>query len=168
MAKIELLVPKILAFEGGYCNDPNDKGHETNMGVTLATYQSIFGSDKTVEDLKAMKVEQFTLVLKIYWDCWKADEIQNQSIAEILVDWVWASGKWGIIIPQRILAVEPDGIVGEKTIEALNNSDQPAIFDKIKTARFTFVNKIVNNDPTQKKFINGWTTRIASYNYIEQ
>jgi hypothetical protein len=35
----------------------------------------------------------------MYWDKWKADKIENQSIANLLVDWVWTSGKWGIIFP---------------------------------------------------------------------
>ena len=25
---------------------------------------------------------------KLYWDKWKADSIKNQSVADILVDWV--------------------------------------------------------------------------------
>jgi hypothetical protein len=28
----------------------------------------------------------------LYWDKWKADQIKSQSVANILVDWVWASG----------------------------------------------------------------------------
>jgi len=35
---------------------------------------------------------------KNFWDKWKADLIKDQSIANILVDWVWGSGKYGITI----------------------------------------------------------------------
>jgi len=50
-----------------------------------------------------------------YWERWQADRIRNQSVAELLVDWVWASGINGIKIPQQMLNLKPDGIVGEKT-----------------------------------------------------
>ena len=34
--------------------------------------------------------------------------------ANTLVDWLWCSGAWGIKIPQKILGLKVDGIVGEK------------------------------------------------------
>ena len=69
MAKIELLVPKILKWEGGYVNDPLDKGGATNMGVTLETWRNV-GHDKDgdgdidAEDIKLLNVEDATMVMK--------------------------------------------------------------------------------------------------------
>lgn len=39
MARVELLVPHILRFEGGYVNDPDDLGGATNKGVCFKTYK---------------------------------------------------------------------------------------------------------------------------------
>lgn len=39
MAKIEPLSKFILSWEGGYVNNPNDKGGATNKGVTIATWR---------------------------------------------------------------------------------------------------------------------------------
>ena len=39
MAKLEPLAKFILSFEGGYVNDPKDRGGATNMGVTIATWK---------------------------------------------------------------------------------------------------------------------------------
>ena len=88
-------------------------------------------------------------------------------MASILVDWLWASGKWGIIIPQRILKVKPDGIVGDKTIFAVNAYNQRDLFDYIKTERIAFVHNIVENNPSQKKFLQGWVNRINSLKFYE-
>lgn len=168
MANINLLIPKILQWEGKFVNDPTDRGGATNKGVTIATFKTVFGKNKTVEDLKAMTDEQFMTVLRrYYWNRWLADKIQNQSIADILVDFCWASGKWGIIIPQRILNVESDGIVGPKTITALNNQDQAEFHKLVKQARFTFINSIILHDPSQEKFHKGWNNRVNSYKYSE-
>lgn len=98
---------------------------------------------------------------------WKADEINNQSIANILVDWVWASGKYGITNVQRILKV-PDGIVGKKTIEAINSyPNQRMLFGRILTERLAYVNRIVKANPSQKKFLNGWKNRIVAFKYFD-
>ena len=128
MADVSKLVPFILKWEGGFQQMKEDTGNYlngvligTNKGITPAAYQMTFGKVPTVQDMKNITHEQFMAVLKrFYWDRWKADTIKSQAIANTLVDWVWGSGKWGIIIPQRILGVTADGLVGPKTIEALN------------------------------------------------
>ena len=69
---------------------------------------------------------------------------------------------------QRILKVPVDGIVGKKTIEAINNyPNQRMLFGKILTERLSFVNKIVKNNPSQKKFLNGWKNRIVAFKYYD-
>ena len=115
MADINVLVPLILKWEGGFVNDPDDLGGATNMGVTLATYRQYRKSRNlpapTVDDLKNLSREEWTDILKTYyWDRWQADRIRDQSVANILVDWVWASGAYGIRIPQQILDVSNHSI----------------------------------------------------------
>ena len=100
-----------------------------------------------------------------YWDRWKADQINNQSVANLLVDWVWGSGKHGILIPQKLLGVTPDGIVGKRTLAALNASNQAELFQKIMNARFNFIDAIIRNRPANKKFRNGWINRLNDYKY---
>ena len=95
-----------------------------------------------------------------YWDRWKADQIISQPIANILVDWVWGSGKWGVIIPQRILGLQTDGVVGRLTIAAVNKQNPAELFARIKTARVEFLNNIVKNDPSQRVFLKGWINRL--------
>ena len=45
MAKVDILLPFILSFEGGFSNHPADKGGATNKGVTIATWRQV-GYDK--------------------------------------------------------------------------------------------------------------------------
>ena len=106
MARAELLMPFILQWEGGFVNNPLDRGGATNRGVTLATYRAFYGKDATVEQLKNITDEQWMHIFRTgYWDKWQADRISSQSLANILVDWVWASGTRGITRPQKILGV---------------------------------------------------------------
>ncbi len=122
------LVPYILKWEGGFINDPQDLGGATNMGVTISTWKQV-GYDKDgdgdidVNDLHLLtRDDVVNRVLKPhYWDRCRADEIESQSIANIVVDWVWGSGKPGITRVQKILGVKQDGIVGPKTLAAINS-----------------------------------------------
>lgn len=187
MAKVDVLLPFILRWEGGYANDPADTGGATNKGVTIATWKQC-GYDKDgdgkidVKDLKLISNDDVrNRVLKPhFWDRWKADEIHSQKIANILVDWVWGSGKHGIVIPQRILGVKPDGIVGAKTISAVNFAAPNQLFNAIYNARVKFLKDIVAQSVaayekkkgrkatnaekmrfTKQRFLNGWMKRLA-------
>lgn len=188
MADAKKLVPFILGWEGGYVNDPDDSGGETNRGITIATWKAAGhdcsekipsinttgykGKPVTYKDvtksLYEMTDEQwFEIFKKKYWDRWKADQIKSQSVANILVDWVWGSGKWGIIIPQRILGVTQDGIVGPKTIAALNARDPQELFMQIKNARGQYLEDIIKKTPSNEKFRKGWFNRLNALKYEE-
>ncbi|MDE5982956.1 MAG: peptidoglycan domain protein [Duncaniella sp.] len=188
MANVDSLLPYILKFEGGFVNDPADAGGATNKGVTIATWRQV-GYDKDgdgdidVDDLKLLTdADVRNRVLKPhYWDRWKGDRIKSQGVANILVDWVWGSGKHGIVIPQRLLGVVPDGIVGEKTLAAINAADPRQLFDTIFEARKKFLHDITNQSVaryerkigrkateaelkkhTNKRFIKGWLRRLEA------
>jgi lysozyme family protein len=93
MDRINKLKSFILSWEGGFVNDPRDPGGATNRGITIATFRHVFGKDKTVNDLKKITDSQWTTVFKKYfWDKYKADNIKDEWIAYLLVDWLWTSG----------------------------------------------------------------------------
>ena len=172
MANIDKLVPLIFKWEGDWSDNKNDKGGVTNMGITLSTWKSQ-GYDKNhdgkidVNDLRLVtKQDVINLLKKYYWDRWHADLIENQSIANLLVDWVWNSGVYGIKIPQRILKVSPDGIVGNKTITAINKANQETLFNSFKQARREFFIQIVRNDKSQLMFLKGWLNRLNDFKFV--
>lgn len=160
MAKAEVLKPFILSWEGGFADVPGDRGGATNKGVTLTTFRSIFGQQKTVEDLKNMTDEEWmTVFTKYFWRRWMASDIKSQAIANLLVDWVWASGAYGVKLPQKILGVKIDGLVGQKTLAAINNyPDQRELFDRLWKERKEFFERIGKG--TQAKFLKGWLNRL--------
>lgn len=187
MAQIDFLAPFILSWEGGFSNQPSDKGGATNKGVTIATWKAQ-GYDKDgdgdidVADLKLISDQDaINVVMKPhYWDRWKADQIHSQSVANIVVDWVWASGVWGIKKPQSILKVAVDGLVGSKTIAAVNATDPDMLYLSIRSARVDYINDIVFSSIiryekkigrkatekelmkyTNKRFKAGWLNRLA-------
>lgn len=142
------------------------------MGVTIGTWRSV-GYDKDgdgdidVDDLRQLTKEDVTerVLRPHYWNRWRADEIHNQSVANILVDWVWASGAHGIKRPQRILGVPADGIVGPQTIAAVNAMDPMELHFRIKNDRIRFIDEICRCNPSQERFRKGWLNRINALTY---
>lgn len=166
MADANKLFPFILKYEGGWAQHLADKGGATNMGITINTWKTC-GYDKDrdgdidTDDLRIINQQDvFSIFKKHYWDRWKADQIQSQDIANILVDWLWLSGSPAIRIPQQILGVKTDGIVGEKTIQALNNMPVPGFFYAIKEERLLFIENIIQRNPSQAVFRAGWINRL--------
>lgn len=184
MARVESIVPFILKWETGttgigltneqlfekaklkgFANDPDDLGGATMCGVTLATFAEYCRRKgyprPTIVRLKAIKYKEWLEILKtMFWDKWKADQINNESIALILVDWVWGSGKYGIIIPQKAIGVTADGIVGPKTIAAVNAKDPKQLFDLIRKERLAYIERICRSRPTNLKYKRGWLNRL--------
>lgn len=166
MADFKKYVPILLRLEGGYVNHPDDKGGSTNRGVTLRTYQDHFGQHKTVVDLKNLSHEEWEHIMKTgYWDKCRADDIENQSVAEILVDWCVNSGMVGLRRVQELVGAKPDGIAGPITLSLINSSDPKMLFDRIMAARRQYYINIVKKDPAKKVFMNGWNNRLGHFEY---
>lgn len=175
MAKLEYVRDFILSFEGGWSNHPNDKGGQTNMGVTLTTWR-VAGYDKDLDgdidadDLRLIDKDDVVnrVMRPMFWDKIKGDEIQSQAVANILLDWAWMSGaKKVIMYVQRMISVKADGIVGPITIKAINDKRPYNLFCQIQNERKDFYDRIVANNPSQKVFLRGWTRRLMSIHYTE-
>lgn len=163
MADSKILQPFILSWEGGFGNHPQDPGGATMKGVTLATFQSVYGKNKTVQDLKNITDEQWHHIFKtLFWDKCKVDQIGSQSIANLIVDWAYNSGTGTAIKKvQKIVGTSVDGIVGPKTLEAINKRDRLSLFNEIYIARENFF-KSLKTFPT---FGKGWMRRLRSIGF---
>lgn len=165
MANFKRYTPILRKLEGGFVNHPNDEGGATNCGVTLATFRVMFGKDKTVDDLSRMTDEQWEKVMRVYWDACKGDEICNQSVANIVVDWNINSGIAGRKATQKTLGLVADGIFGQKTLAALNREPSKCVFCKLKEAREQYFRELVERKPSQKVFLNGWLNRLKQFEF---
>lgn len=156
----------------GWSDKKSDRGGKTQTGVTLNTYRyycKIKGiSEPTGDNLKQIPYATWKDILKtLFWDKWKADQIVNDSVATICVDWVWASGTGTIAKVQKLIGATPDGIVGPKTIALINSKAQLSLFAQIKERRKKFLESIVKNDASQQVNLKGWMNRLNHIEYSE-
>lgn len=172
MANFNLVWPWVVKWESPkYVNNPGDNGGPTKYGVTLATMQT-YGHDLdgdgkiTAKDVALLTEAQAEAIAKkAFWDFFKGDEINDQSIAQIIFDWGWASGTVTAAKQvQHLLELVSDGKFGPNTIAKINAFVQAGrageLFTKIKNARLQFVKDIVSKNPSQVKWLQGWENRI--------
>lgn len=140
MADSKKLVPFILSWETDrYTNNKKDKGGPTKYGITLATWRRV-GYDKNgdgvlnEEDVKLLTKDDFHRVFKQnYWNACKADKIRDQSVANMLVDFAYNSGvSRAVTYLQLTLGITADGIIGNKTLFAINKSNGKRLFERFK------------------------------------
>lgn len=170
MAKFENFAGKLLRLEGGYVNHPLDRGGPTKYGVILSVWQE-HGHDKDgdgdidAEDIKKLAEDDARYIAKkIFWDYFLADFILNESVAQFIVDWGYNSGRKTVAkIVQRLVKVEVDGIVGPRTLTAVNAADQEWLFNQLKIERKVFLNSIIKRRPDQIVFYDGWMNRVNSF-----
>ena len=140
-------VTRVLHWEGGYSNDPHDKGGETKFGISAASYPTI--------DIKAVNEER---ARKIYYnDYWLANSCDKMPypVALIVFD---ASVNQGVrtaaMMLQKCLDVEIDGSIGPVTISACKVPDTIIKFAAERIYRYTHCSG-------WERYGIGWTRRVA-------
>ncbi len=149
------------ARKNGWSDDPDDPGGATMIDITLSTYthyRKLKGIPTTSkENLRSITFgEWYDILKKLYWDKWQGDLIESQGIAHILVDWIWASGNGSIKSAQRILGVRADGVVGEKTLNAINSANSSVLFAKLVEERERYYRQCKGS----WKYLKGWLRRL--------
>jgi len=154
MALFELAAEKTLTNEGGFVDDPMDKGGATNFGLSQRSYPALNIKELTKEEALAIYKRDF----------WKYDDVLDQRIADKIFDMAFNMGHAAIFLLQEIVlqVVRPDGIWGPVTEDAVNRMDANALLTLYKTKLVAHYEAIAVANPTQEKFLKGWTTRAQS------
>lgn len=173
---------KALSFvfgnEGGYSNDPNDRGGATNLGITQSTLdrarKQMPDLPEKVEDLTREPAAEIYRVL--YWEASKAD-MMPYPLSTLHFDAAVNHGVGGAgKLLQKTLnnyaqkagldvCVDVDGAVGPKTLAALCQcldlkGNVPLICEIYCNEREKYYRSIVENNPSQAKFLRGWLNRL--------
>jgi lysozyme family protein len=175
----EELFDGVIKHEGYYAKVTGDRGGETYMGVARNLHPNWEGwriIDSYKHDVGRIKhnekinIDELTKLVKefyrkTFYHAYKIESIKNDSLKEIIFDWCVNSGYWGSHGVQRAVNqlsdnnLKIDGIIGAKTIVAINSCEPEILFDAIKIARIRFYNTIAKKGQNYK-FLKGWLKRI--------
>jgi lysozyme family protein len=173
---IKQIIAAIIAKEGGYVNHPADKGGPTNYGITAMSYSEYFKCHLDAVTVDMIKAIPATLAEKIYYTLYyvRPNIISLPPLIQpIMLDMAVNHGRRGSVkILQKALIAngysfsKPDGLIGEKTIAAAEKAvtQLGKIFiDNLVDYRINYYNEIIEKDPTQAAFRNGWIARAESF-----
>lgn len=142
-----------------YENDAEDECTKFGIVVDDLNRFYAFNSFHTCNDIKGLEEDEAGKILKkLYWDFFMADKINNQLLAEFIVDSGLLNGK--VLIAkaiQEIVGTLPDGKVGIKTLEAINNYDAIRLYDRLYGYRLRKFDEI---KAANLKYYNGWINRL--------
>jgi len=154
-----------IVIEGGYVDDPIDRGGKTKYGITEKTAR-VYGYQGKMIDL-SLKIAK-DIYKKQYWDTLRLDEINSDKMKRLMFDASINHGQSrAVLFAQRAYntlsdnTIISDGIIGSQTIGALNSYPYEVDLAYWYIAvRSDYFRNIVDNDETQKRFIRGWGRRI--------
>jgi lysozyme family protein len=147
----------ILAFEGGFANDPDDPGGRTNFGITQNVYDPTLKKD--VKNITPDEVHR--IYENNYWREGHCDAINtvNPNLATIHFDNCVNCGVGGAArMLQDVLGVQVDGIIGKQTLAAITS--EPKLITKYLERRKSYYDRIIANRPKSKKFRSSWYHRL--------
>ena len=150
--------------EGGYqlTDIAGDRGGQTYAGIARKMNPDWVGW--SLVDRREFGASLTALVREFYrarfWDRIRGDEIQLQAIAESIFNFSVNTGIGPAIkIAQVIVGAKPDGSVGTKTIERLNQCTESGFVASYAIAKIQRYANLCNKDRSQAKFLLGWVNR---------
>jgi len=156
---------EIIGIEGGYVNNPNDKGGETKYGISKRAYPNL-----DIKNLTLQKAED--IYYNDYWLALKLDYVKDLKVSLELFDTAVNMGvKTASKMFQEALNLVNrngktfadlvvDGNIGVKTILAYDKVDKSILLKVLNGLQFKRYVDIVTKNPTQEEFFNGWMKRV--------
>ena len=163
MDRFKKFLDYVFEVEGGYTDDKNDRGGKTTWGITEEEARE-FGYTGDMRNLT--KDFAKNIYLKKYYLGNKLDKITDDRVALSIFDWAVNSGRNGtknaqIAINQLTNAnLDVDGIIGNKTLEAINSVDPEKFLQVYHNLQRIYYRAKVESDKTQEDFLRGWLNRV--------
>ena len=172
---IETFLNALIAREGGYSNDPTDRGGETKYGITQAVARAN-GYTGSMKDLPVDVAK--AIYKKQYWTAPRFDQVNtiNSKVAEELLD---TGVNCGVAFAKPLLQralnllnnqgkegwpdLAVDGIYGPATLSALKTylakrgkDGETALLRVLNILQGNRYIEIAERNPSQEKYFFGW------------
>ena len=153
------MVKYIQPNEGCYSNNPDDKGGETKYGITKRWYPE--------EDIKNMSRQRANAITyRDYWLSKKLDQLPAELSGPVFDHLYNVGPEQGLKNFHNSLGIKStkEGrIIGPLTMQKLSEIPVDQALDNFISAVIKHYEEIVKNDPSQKKYLNGWINRAKGY-----
>lgn len=148
----------VLAHEGGYVNNPYDKGGPTNRGITQRVYDDWQRSKGLkVRTVRLIETGEVTEIYRVqYWRPCRCDDLPS-GVDYATFDFAINSGTGRACrFLQDVAGVAVDGKIGPRTLAAINAIPPKMLIDALCDARLDYLKHLEDFD----SFGHGWDTRV--------
>jgi len=162
-------LPRILVYEGGKVDDPNDPGGRTAYGVTEATFNAYLReqSEDAHDVFLITPVEISTIYKLMYWDrVW--GDVLPMGVGFCVFDAAVNSGvgqaiKWLQASLGSAYTGEVDGQIGSKTLQAVEDYASPEdLIEALCSRRLGTLKRL----RTWPRYGRGWSARVSNVQKI--
>jgi lysozyme family protein len=166
-SEIERILDEVLEREGWpqYTDHPNDRGGPTKGGITLKTLRQWRQRPVNRQELQRLeKPEALRILERRYVDSNGIHKLPDTHLKVQVIDSAVLSGPvLSAKDLQKVLKVIADGVIGPKTLAALEARDAAEVRNKLAVARSLRLVRWTQKNPDQLIFLNGWMTRTLSF-----
>ena len=155
LTKFDKIIKVVLKHEGGYVNDPDDPGGETNFGIAKRSHPDVDIVNLTKEGAKE-------IYKKVYWDKNKVDDLPD-NLKHIFFDMCVNMGRGTAVkvlqgaINNKGGNLVVDGGFGSGTSFAL--AKYTPELARVRAFRVRYYVELGNRKPDLEKFYFGWFRR---------
>lgn len=151
----DMAFDRLIGHEGGYVNHPNDPGGETNWGVTVAVARAN-GYAGSMKDMPRDTAKE--IYRRQYWDKAMAESMPPAVGFQVFDAAVNHGMSQAAKFLQRAAGVVVDGVIGPKTLAAVNDRDAAALVFLFNAEREQFYTDL----KTWPTFGKGWSRRVVA------
>ena len=144
----------IMKWEGGdkITEDPIDPGGLTKYGISKSAHPDVDIRNLTFEQAKQIYLEH-------YWNRGKCPLLPKPLNIAHMDACVNMGKRRAAKFIQKAVGVYADGVIGDKTINAVIRMDPGALAVEIIRQRNEYYEELATNAPPLKKFLKGWLNR---------
>ncbi len=152
-----------------YCDSGTMYFVGTMRGIAAPNYARYIGRVPSQAEMRALpRHVALEIYKKDFWDNIKADQIKSQEVATLFFDAKINQTGYSVYEMQRACNdlgsnLSVDGVVGNKTITAINSHNYRILHDQYKERRRDKYYEQVRLYPSQEVFLKGWLARLDSF-----
>ena len=165
------IIEVVLKHEGGYVDDPDDRGGATNLGITQGTLSQFRENDVTKDDVRDLTVEEAKeCYFEMFWQPSQAEKLPEE-VRHLYFDMVVNHGQGNAVKILQMACkgqgddIAVDGGIGPNTIRAAADIEEwELLCERIGFYwNLVFDGSRYQKRNSQAKFIRGWVRRAFSF-----
>ena len=162
---VDDVIDDIIRREGGYVDNPADRGGPTKYGITQVTLTAWRGRPVTPKDVEELTVEEARRIYRTLYIDKPGFASLPEPLRGLVVDTAVHSGvKTAVKLLQKALGgLLVDGVLGPVTMAAVRDANLSWLYRNMLAERIRYIGEVIKVRPANAVFAKGWMERISEF-----